>query len=530
MDEMLDKDMIAPVPGQISEDVCVIKVIGVGGAGTNAVNYMYQQGITNVDFLVCNTDLQSLKKSPVPNKIQLGAEGHGAGNKPEKGREAAEFSIEPIKEVLQNSTEMVFITAGMGGGTGTGAAPLIAKTAKDMGILTVGTISVPFQFEGRRRIMQAMAGVNEMRENVDALIVISTEKLKELYKDATLTDGFAMLDQVMTNAAKGIAEIVTKDGNVNVDLQDVITVMKDSGDAVMGIGIASGENRAKTAIEDAISCPLLLTPCIDNAHDILLNIACGKNDILVSEMEEITSYIESVCYNDDRQIIWGKSIDETLKDDELRITIVATGYNEKFINERLSEGWNRNGQKAPTTARPAQPHPTFQQQTPQPVQQPIQQPVYQQPIQQSFQQGQGYQQQPRPSQPTQPKNIRQQPNFQQPNFQQPQQPNPQFNYTAAPTEIDLKKQKEEQAKRLFDEFYNQSGSQKKMEQNGMEQRQMPTTPIFTPDEFDDEEDGSTNISNFDPFATGKNVSKTTINRNGNFDLNDDNGYLDNNVD
>jgi len=318
--------------GGISEDKPVIKVIGVGGGGTNAVNHMYELGINNVEFVVCNTDCQSLRKSPVPIKIQLGSDGHGAGNDPHKGRESAEYSLDKVKSILQDSTKMVFVTAGMGGGTGTGAAPLIAKTAKDMGILTVGIVTIPFRFEGNRRIGQAIKGVDEMRSCVDSILVISTERISKIYHDYTLKNAFACADDILATAAKGIAEIITLPGYINVDLEDVKTVMTDSGDAVMGSSREKGEGRALNAIQNALDSPLLLSTKLTGARDILLNIAYGSDGILVDELTTITEYLQSEVQCDDNQIIWGATEDPNLESDELNITIVATGFNDGEID------------------------------------------------------------------------------------------------------------------------------------------------------------------------------------------------------
>ncbi len=328
--------------GEITADKPVIKVIGVGGGGTNAANHMYDLGINNVDFVVCNTDNQSLLNSPVPTKIQLGMDGLGAGNAPEKGREAASYSLERIKDLLQDSTKMVFVTAGMGGGTGTGAAPLIAKTAKDMGILTIGIVTIPFRFEGRRRIDQALKGVEEMRKCVDSILVISTERVSKIYPDFTLEKAFAFADDILATAAKGIAEIITLPGYINVDLEDVKTVMTNSGSAVMGSAKASGKDRALSAIQNSLDSPLLLSTNLNGAKDILLNIAYGANGILVDELMTITDYLQDEVQFDENQIIWGATKDPKLQDDELCITIVATGFPESEIDAAIIGSRNDN--------------------------------------------------------------------------------------------------------------------------------------------------------------------------------------------
>ncbi|MBO4529452.1 MAG: cell division protein FtsZ [Paludibacteraceae bacterium] len=328
--------------GEITAEKPVIKVIGVGGGGTNAANHMYDLGINNVDFVVCNTDNQSLLNSPVPTKIQLGMDGLGAGNAPEKGREAASYSLERIKDLLQDSTKMVFVTAGMGGGTGTGAAPLIAKTAKDMGILTIGIVTIPFKFEGKRRINQALKGVEEMRKCVDSILVISTERISKIYPDFTLEKAFAFADDILATAAKGIAEIITLPGYINVDLEDVKTVMTNSGSAVMGSAKASGKDRALSAIQNSLDSPLLLSTNLNGAKDILLNIAYGANGILVDELMTITDYLQDEVQFDENQIIWGATKDPKLQDDELCITIVATGFPESEIDAAIIGSKNDN--------------------------------------------------------------------------------------------------------------------------------------------------------------------------------------------
>jgi len=313
----------------------IIKVIGVGGGGGNAVNHMFRQGITDVDFIICNTDAQALDKSEIPVKIQLGenlTHGRGAGNKPEQGRQAAIESIDKITEILSHNTQMVFITAGMGGGTGTGAAPVIAEEAKELGILTVGIVTLPFRFEGKRRTNQAIDGLNEMRKYVDALLVINNEKLREMHGDLPLSQAFGKADDVLAIAAKGIAEIITVHGFVNVDFADVYTVMSNSGVALMGSATASGDNRAINAIEEALSSPLLNNNDIRGAKNILLNIASAtSHEVKMDEIEQITDYIqEAAGMNAD--IIWGNTLDDSL-DDELNITIIATGFKNDSVPE-----------------------------------------------------------------------------------------------------------------------------------------------------------------------------------------------------
>ncbi len=305
----------------------IIKVLGVGGGGSNAVNHMCKQGIEGVDFIVCNTDAQSLQQSPVPNKIQLGAnltEGRGAGSIPEVGKNAAIEDIDKIEEILEKNSKMVFITAGMGGGTGTGAAPIIAEKAKEMGILSVGIVTMPFAFEGRKRKMQADNGVKELKKHVDTLLIICNDKLRELYGTLSISNAFANADNILTTAAKGIAEIITRTGYINVDFEDVKTVMKDSGVAIMGNGMAEGENRAIKAIESALSSPLLNDNDIKGASRILLNITSGKEEALTDEIMEITEYVQTQAESN-AEIIWGLGNDNNLEN-SISVTLVATGF------------------------------------------------------------------------------------------------------------------------------------------------------------------------------------------------------------
>ncbi len=313
---------------------CIIKVIGVGGGGSNAVNHMFNQGIKDVNFLVCNTDDQALQNSPVPVKIQLGdslTEGRGAGNKPEIGKQAAIENLVDIEKVLQDNTRMVFITAGMGGGTGTGAAPIIAKAARDMGILTVGIVTIPFRFEGKVRINQALDGIAEMEKNVDSLLVINNEKLREMYGDLKLSNAFSKADDVLSTAAKGIAEIITVHGYINVDFADVETVMKNSGVAIMGSSTASGENRALMAIQQALESPLLNSNDIRGAKNILLNITSGVDEITMDEVGEVTDFVQETV-GSSASIIWGTGSDDNLQD-QVNVTIIATGFNTRNIAE-----------------------------------------------------------------------------------------------------------------------------------------------------------------------------------------------------
>ncbi len=315
----------------------IIKVIGVGGGGSNAVNHMFSQGIEGVDFYVCNTDAQALDMSPVPNKIQLGVhltEGRGAGSKPEVGRNAALEDIDRVKNILESNTKMLFITAGMGGGTGTGAAPVIAKASKEMGVLTVAIVTLPFAFEGRKRRQQAEEGIRQLSENVDTLLIICNDRLRELYGNLTVTEAFSKADNVLTTGAKGIAEIITLPGNINVDFADVHTVMFESGVAIMGNGVAEGENRAITAVESALSSPLLNDNQIKGAKNILLNITSGKEDVLMDEIIEITDYIQDEA-GSTAEIIWGLGKDESLGSN-ISVTLVATGFTGNELVDDLS--------------------------------------------------------------------------------------------------------------------------------------------------------------------------------------------------
>ncbi|HRZ97215.1 MAG TPA: cell division protein FtsZ [Paludibacter sp.] len=308
-------------------DTSIIKVIGVGGGGGNAVNHMYRQGIKDVSFVVCNTDNQALVKSPVPTKIQLGINktaGLGAGGDPTVACMAAEESIERIQAIFEDNTKMVFITAGMGGGTGTGASPVVAKAAHDLGILTVGIVTIPFAFEGNLKIKQALDGIAALSQHVDAILVINNEKLKEIYPDLELANAFAKADDVLTNAAKGIAEIITVPGYINTDFADVYSIMKDGNVAIMNTGYASGEDRITKAIEDALNSPLLNTNDVRGASKVLLSLYCSTtNQIKMEEVQQIHDFMTRV--GDNVQVIWGATFDETLADN-VKITIIATGY------------------------------------------------------------------------------------------------------------------------------------------------------------------------------------------------------------
>ena len=312
------------------EENSIIKVIGVGGGGSNAVNHMYRLGIKGVDFVICNTDKQAMDQSPVPNKIQLGSsltKGLGAGAMPEVGRNAALESIDEIKSYLDANTQMVFITAGLGGGTGTGAAPVIASIAREMGILTVGIVTIPFAFEGKKRRMQAEAGLEEMKKYVDTLLVIGNDKLRDIYGKLKMSEAFAHADDVLTGAAKSIAEIISLHMHINVDFNDVKTVMTDSGVAIMGSAIASGEKRALKAVEQALNSPLLNDNDISGARHVLLNIMSGSDDIDMDEFGEITDFIQEAA-GGTAELITGYGTDASLGDN-VSVTIIATGFNTK---------------------------------------------------------------------------------------------------------------------------------------------------------------------------------------------------------
>lgn len=327
-----DKDNMATLAdhldfGEPDRQNSIIKVIGVGGGGGNAVNNMYKQGIHDVSFVVCNTDAQALKDSPVPERLQLGSEGLGAGNRPEKARLAAEESIDDIKAMLSDGTKMDFITAGMGGGTGTGAAPVIARVSKELGILTVGIVTIPFKFEGNKKIDQALDGVDEMAKHVDALLVINNERLRKVYPDLSLLNGFAKADDTLSVAAKSIAEIITVRGLINLDFNDVRTVLKDGGVAIMSTGFGEGDGRVRKAIDDALNSPLLNDNDIYNSQKILLSIAFssenGTDGLAMEEMNEINDFMSR--FESNFELKWGIAIDNTLEK-KVKITILATGF------------------------------------------------------------------------------------------------------------------------------------------------------------------------------------------------------------
>ena len=323
----------------LKEKSSIIKVIGVGGGGGNAVNHMYKQGISGVDFIICNTDAQALELSPIPNKIQLGAsltEGMGAGSIPEVGKNSAIENIDEIKQILSSNTKMLFITAGMGGGTGTGASPIIARAARELDILTVGIVTTPFSFEGKRRKLQAEAGMEELKKYVDSFLVISNDRLRQIFGNLTLGSAFAQADNILTTAAKGIAEIITVPGYINVDFKDVRTVMKDSGVSIMGSFAAEGENRALKAVRGALSSPLLKDNEIEGARYILLNISSGDNEVTMDEVSAITDYIQDEA-GLAADVIWGNCRDESLGE-KLSVTIIATGFQTKDEREKEESG------------------------------------------------------------------------------------------------------------------------------------------------------------------------------------------------
>ncbi len=314
----------------------IIKVLGVGGGGNNAVNHMFEKGIKDVNFVVCNTDQQALQRSQVPVKVQIGealTEGRGAGSKPEVGRHAALENIKDVMEAISGNTRMVFLTTGMGGGTGTGAIPVIAKACRDAGLLTIAVVTIPFKSEGKVRITYAIEGINELKDHVDSLLVINNEKLREIYGDQGVSTAFSKADDVLATAVKGIAEIITISGYINVDFADVETVMKDSGVAIMGMGSAEGENRAINAMESALSSPLLNSNDITGARSILLNITSGtgEHELTMDELGEITDYMYEVA-SEEALIIRGLSQDEGLAG-KINVTVIATGFEATNILE-----------------------------------------------------------------------------------------------------------------------------------------------------------------------------------------------------
>ena len=341
MADLIDFDL--PISGEK-----IIKVIGVGGGGGNAVNHMYRQGIKDVDFAVCNTDAQALMSSPVPFKVQLGSaltEGRGAGNKPDVGRESALENIKDIEKLLSGNTKMVFITAGMGGGTGTGAAPVIAQVARERKILTIGIVSIPFRNEGRLRIQQAIEGIREIENHVDSLLIINNERIREIYGDFPISKAFSKADDVLAIAAKGIAEIITCPGFINVDFEDVRTVMQNSGVAIMGSFTAAGENRAIDAVEGAVKSPLLNNNDIRGAKNILVNITSGETkEVTMDEMNMVNEYVQEMAGNT-ADLIYGVAVDPEMGE-ELSVTVIATGFKTSSIPE-MNSGIQPQREKVP---------------------------------------------------------------------------------------------------------------------------------------------------------------------------------------
>ena len=327
----------------------IIKVIGVGGGGSNAVNHMCRQGIHGVEFVVCNTDIQALRQSPVKNRIQLGkalTEGRGAGCVPARGRQSAVESMDFIRNMLSHNTKMIFITAGMGGGTGTGAAPEIARQARELGILTIGIVTLPFSFEGRRKMEQAMQGIDELEAVVDALLIIENDRLPEIYGDLRLSEAFAKADNILTIAAKSIAEIITIKGYVNVDFADVNSVMRESGVALMGAGEAEGEDRATQALEDALVSPLLNSCDIRGASKILLNMLYGEDALTTKELKLINERLKERVGKDDADIIWGTGQDNALGK-KLRVAVIAVGFNSIGRQHAVRESAQKDEAAAP---------------------------------------------------------------------------------------------------------------------------------------------------------------------------------------
>ncbi len=336
--------------GEPEKENSIIKVIGVGGGGGNAVNHMYREGIHDVTFVLCNTDNQALNDSPVPVHLQLGKEGLGAGNKPEKARAAAEESLEDIKNMLNDGTRMAFITAGMGGGTGTGAAPVIARVSKEKGILTVGIVTIPFRFEGDRKIDQALDGVEEMSKHVDALLVINNERLREIYPELTVLDAFGKADDTLSVAAKSIAEIITVHGLINLDFNDVKTVLKDGGVAIMSTGYGEGEGRVKKAIDDALNSPLLNENDVFNSKKILLSISFagnkdGTGSLMMEEMNDVNDFMAK--FGNDFEIKWGLATDPELGK-KVKVTILATGFGIDRVDGMASHRQRHNTQEEAT--------------------------------------------------------------------------------------------------------------------------------------------------------------------------------------
>jgi cell division protein FtsZ len=319
---------IANDPGFLTGDEATtdIKVIGVGGGGNNAVNHMYKQGIKGVSFVVCNTDKQALKNSPVPTKVLLGDTGLGAGNVPQVAKEAAEASIDRIAALFEDDTKMVFVTAGMGGGTGTGAAPVVARVAKERGLLTIGIVTIPFLFEGEKKILKALNGADEMSKNVDALLIINNERLTEIYPDLDFLNGFAKADDTLSTAARSISELITCDGHINVDFNDVDTTLRNGGTAIISSGFGEGEHRVTKAIEDALNSPLLKNRDINGSKKLLFNLYFSRDaeeKFAMDEVKELTNFMSQI--DSEVDVIWGVAFDESLGN-QVKITILAAGF------------------------------------------------------------------------------------------------------------------------------------------------------------------------------------------------------------
>lgn len=326
--------------GKMDNQDCIIKVIGVGGGGGNAVNYMFEQGIEHVSFALCNTDNQALRRSKIPVKLQLGktiTSGLGAGNIPSKAEAAAEESYDDVKDLLKDGTKMVFITAGMGGGTGTGAGPIVAKAAKEMGLLTVGIVTIPFLFEGKPKILQALKGVERMQENVDALLVINNERLRTIYPDFSFVNAFSKADDTLTIAARSIVEIITEDGIMNIDFADVSTTLRDGGVAIISSGFGAGDKRVQTAINNALRSPLLNNTDIYKAKKILLFLTFSERaNFLMEEVDYIHQFMNQ--FNKNVNLIWGYAVDNDLDEtQEVKITILASGFGSSSDVDAIKE-------------------------------------------------------------------------------------------------------------------------------------------------------------------------------------------------
>ena len=336
---MTDNNQLMPFDFSGDETPSIIKVIGVGGGGGNAVNHMYKEGIHGVTFALCNTDNQALAKSPIPVKLQLGptiTHGLGAGNNPPKAKDAAEESIEDIKHLLSDGTQMVFITAGLGGGTGTGAAPVVARVAKEMNILTVGIVTIPFLFEGKEKIIQAIEGVEQIKQNVDALMIINNERLRSIYSDLTFINAFTKADDTLSIAAKSIVEIITEQGIMNLDFADVSTTLRNGGVAIISTGLGDGDNRVEKAIQDALHSPLLNNTDIVNAQKVLINLTFSESaNFMMDEVGAIHDFMKKL--NPNVKVIWGYATDNSL-DTSVKITLLASGFDVKdFAGEEITD-------------------------------------------------------------------------------------------------------------------------------------------------------------------------------------------------